>query len=171
MPRDDGRWFHDSQNIRPSRPHSPQDDPEESIQAPQHWSSVFPLQYSDLLAQGEHLQRDVQATAKENRERGENRANHMHHKSAVTQCNEAARQIWFASVQTIDLKHQYVLAAHRTSNRYRARIDRVSAQVYRNVLYRCFPRVHRSDRHRKLLVHGAVPRIAHCTCINISHRS
>jgi hypothetical protein len=23
MPRDDGRWFHDSQNIRPSRPHNP----------------------------------------------------------------------------------------------------------------------------------------------------
>jgi hypothetical protein len=74
MPRGYGSWFHDVQYIRPSRPHTPQHDPKEPIEAIQFRSSTFPLQHSQLLAQGEHLQRDVQATAKENREGSESRS-------------------------------------------------------------------------------------------------
>jgi hypothetical protein len=64
---------------------------------------MFTLQHTDLLAQGEHLQRDIQAIAKENREAGENCTNYIHHKSAVTRCNDAPGQIRLA-VQTVDLK-------------------------------------------------------------------
>jgi hypothetical protein len=96
MPCDHGRWFHDAQNIRPSRPHTPQHDPKEPIEATQHPSPTFPLQHSDLLAQGEHLQRCVQATAKENRDCGENCANHIDHKSAVTRYNDPISHPAFA---------------------------------------------------------------------------
>jgi hypothetical protein len=106
MPCDYGRWFHDRQNIRPSRPHAPQHDPKEPIEATQHRSSTFPLQHSHLLAPREHLQRDVQATAKENRKSGENRAEHIDHKSAVTWRNDSVSRIWVTG-QTIDLTHQY----------------------------------------------------------------
>ena len=83
MPRDYGRWFHYVQNIRPARPQHPQHDPKEPIEATQHRSPMFPLQHSDLLAQGEHLQREVKATAKENCEGGENGAKDLDHKSAL----------------------------------------------------------------------------------------
>lgn len=68
MRRDYGGWFHYVQGIRPSRPNTPQHDLKEPIEAAQRRSAMFPLQHSELLAQGEHLQRDVQAAAKENRE-------------------------------------------------------------------------------------------------------
>jgi hypothetical protein len=42
-----------------------------------------------LPAQGEHLQRELQATAKENREGADNRANDIDHKSAVTRCSDS----------------------------------------------------------------------------------
>jgi len=74
MPRDYGRWFHDVKDIRPSRPHTPQHDPKEPIEVIQYRSSTFPLQHSYLLARSEHLQGEVQATAKENREGSEKRA-------------------------------------------------------------------------------------------------
>jgi hypothetical protein len=32
MPRDYGRWFHNRENIRPSRPHTAQHDPKEPIE-------------------------------------------------------------------------------------------------------------------------------------------
>jgi hypothetical protein len=103
MPPDYRRWFHDGQDIRPPRPHAPQHDPEEPIEATQHRPSTFPLQHSDLLAQSEHLQRAVQATTKENPERPENCANYIDHKPAVTQPSDSVGPIWFA-VQTIDLQ-------------------------------------------------------------------
>jgi hypothetical protein len=78
--------------------------PKEPIEATQHRSPTFPLQHSDLLAQGEHLQVDVQATAKENREGGENCANYTDHKSALTAATVPSARIWFA-VQTIGLNH------------------------------------------------------------------
>jgi hypothetical protein len=84
MPRDHGRWLHDGQNIRPPRPNVPQHDPKQPIKATQHRPSTFPLQHGELLAQSEHLEREVQASAKENRESGENRANHVDHNQPVT---------------------------------------------------------------------------------------
>jgi hypothetical protein len=105
MPRDDGRWFYNVQNIRPSRPHTSQHDPKKPIEATQHRSPTFPFQHGDLLAQREHLQRDVQTTAKEYRKSGENRANYIDHKLAVTHCSDRLSHIWIA-VQTIDLTHQ-----------------------------------------------------------------
>jgi hypothetical protein len=42
-----------------------------------------------VLAEDEHLQREVQTTAKGNRERGDKRANHIDHRSAVTRCNDS----------------------------------------------------------------------------------
>jgi hypothetical protein len=83
MPRDYGRRFHDIQNIGPARPHHPQHDPKEPVKAAQHRSPTFSLQHRDLLAQGEHLQRELKATPKENREGGENGANDLDHKSAL----------------------------------------------------------------------------------------
>jgi hypothetical protein len=67
-----------------ARPHIPQHDPKEPIEATQRRSPTFSLQHSNLLAEGEHLQRDIQTPAKEHREGGENRANYIDHKSAVT---------------------------------------------------------------------------------------
>jgi hypothetical protein len=93
------------QNIRPSRPNTPQNDPKDPIDATQHWSSTFPLQHSNLLAQREHLQRDIQAATKENPEGGENRPNFIDHKSAVARCNDSASRISFVE-QTIGLTHQ-----------------------------------------------------------------
>jgi hypothetical protein len=68
MPRDYRRRFHDGKSIRPSRPHIAQHDPKEPIEATEHRASMFPLQDSDLLPPGKHLQRGVQATSKENRD-------------------------------------------------------------------------------------------------------
>jgi len=44
MPHDYGRWLHDRQNIRPSRPHAPQHDPKEPLEATRHRSWTSPLQ-------------------------------------------------------------------------------------------------------------------------------
>jgi hypothetical protein len=93
MQCDDGRWLHDCQNIRPSRPHIPQHDPKESIEATQHRSPTFPLQHSNLLPEREQLQRDVQATAKEHRQGGQDRTNYTDHKSAVTRCSDFVSRI------------------------------------------------------------------------------
>src|SRR6201995_1410803 len=97
MPRDYGRWFHYVQNIRPARPQHPQHDLKEPMEATQHRSPMFPLQHSDLLPQGEHLQRDIQATAKENREGGENCADYVDHKSALPCRDGALGHSWFAA--------------------------------------------------------------------------
>jgi hypothetical protein len=102
MPRDYRRWFHDRHNIRPTRPNTPQHNPKDPIEATQHRSSTFSLQHSNLLAQCEHLQRDIQAAAKQNPEGGENRPNYMDHKSAVARRYDSVSGIWFAA-QTIDL--------------------------------------------------------------------
>jgi hypothetical protein len=93
MPHDYGRWLHDRQNIRPSRPHAPQHDPKEPLEATRHRSWTSPLQHSHLLAQREHLQRDFQATAKDNGKSGENCAECIDHKSAVTRCNDSVSRI------------------------------------------------------------------------------
>jgi hypothetical protein len=70
------------------------------------------------LAQREHLQRDVQATAKENRKSGENRAEYIDHKSSVTRCNDSVSRIWVEG-QTIDLTHQYRFDYGREAQLYR----------------------------------------------------
>jgi hypothetical protein len=72
------------------------------FEATQHRPSTFPPQHSHLLAQREHLQ----PTTKENRKSGENRAEYIDHKSAVTRCNDSVSRIWVTG-QTIDLTHQY----------------------------------------------------------------
>jgi hypothetical protein len=68
MPCDHRRWFDDHQNIRPSPPQPPQHDRKEPIEAAQQRSATFALQHRHLMAQGEDLQREVEATAKESPE-------------------------------------------------------------------------------------------------------
>jgi hypothetical protein len=49
MPPDHSFWPDDYQNIGPSRPHLPQRDPEESIEARQWRSRLLAFEYGNLL--------------------------------------------------------------------------------------------------------------------------
>ena len=65
MPPDHGLRFDDEEHVRPARPHVPEGDPEDAVQAGQRRPRSFALEHRDLLAEREDLQRRLGATAEE----------------------------------------------------------------------------------------------------------
>ena len=63
VPADDGRRFHDDENLGPTGPKAAQRGLEESVEAIQRRSRAFPLENCDLLPKGENLESGVAATA------------------------------------------------------------------------------------------------------------
>ncbi len=71
VPADYGIGFHHDENVGPTRPDSPQADPEQPVQAMQSRSRPFPLEDGELLPQGEDLQSSVPPAAEEDSQGGE----------------------------------------------------------------------------------------------------
>ena len=71
VPADDGFRLHDHEEVGPPRAETAQRSPEQPIKGVQRWARPLALQYGDLLAQGEHLERGIPTTAQEDPDRGQ----------------------------------------------------------------------------------------------------
>jgi hypothetical protein len=68
MPAHDGLGLHDRQHARPSRPATPEAQPEETIAKAQPGSRILKLEDADLLPEGHEFQSEVMSRAEEDTE-------------------------------------------------------------------------------------------------------
>ncbi len=81
VPADDGFRLHDDEEVGPPRAETAQRSPEQPIKGVQRWARPLALQYGDLLAQGEHLERGIPTTAQEDPDRGQEGEDQFEHDS------------------------------------------------------------------------------------------
>jgi len=68
VPADDGGRFDDDEDLGPAGPIATQAGPKNSVQPVSDGPWPFAFQHRDLLPEGQHLQRDITPTVKENSE-------------------------------------------------------------------------------------------------------
>ena len=83
VPADDGFRLHDNEEVGPPRTEAAQRSPEEPIEGVQEWTGTLALQYGDLLAQGEHLERGVPTSAEEDPDCGQEGQDELEHVSPL----------------------------------------------------------------------------------------
>ena len=79
VPADDGRGFHNDEDVFPARPETPERRPEQTVQEIQSWPRTLAFENGDLLAKSEDFDGGVASTAEENadhRKDGENEFRH-----------------------------------------------------------------------------------------------
>jgi len=81
VPADDGFRLHDNEEVGPPWPKTAQRSPEQPIKGVQRWARPLALQYGELLAQGEHLERGIPTTAQEDPDRGQEGEDEFEHDS------------------------------------------------------------------------------------------
>jgi len=83
MPPDHRFRRDDNEGLLPTRPNSPSNYPEESVEGAKAWPSMPPLQHGELLAEHKVLQEKIPTATKEAMERAEPKQKLVEHGSEL----------------------------------------------------------------------------------------
>jgi hypothetical protein len=109
MPADDSLRLHDYQQVRPSRPPTPEAQPEQAIPRTQLRSGFLTLEDADLLSQGDELQSEVMSGAEEGTEPRKKRQEKRDHEPSLHEA--VGREA--GSCKSLISQGNRILATHR----------------------------------------------------------